>query len=68
MHLLVPDSKDGKGVYIEPKVSDTVTGAPGVEQYFFTPQNKGTEMIRLEYKRPGVNNPTAKYTILISIE
>eukprot|EP00826_Nyctotherus_ovalis_P022222 TRINITY_DN17295_c0_g2_i1.p1 TRINITY_DN17295_c0_g2~~TRINITY_DN17295_c0_g2_i1.p1 ORF type:complete len:139 (-),score=39.21 TRINITY_DN17295_c0_g2_i1:155-571(-) len=73
LNILTPASKDGKGIYIPPEVSELIAGAPGVEQYFFTPKKTGTEMIKLEYRgvenrKKGEDMPMATYNILISVE
>ena len=68
LNLLTPASKDGRGLFIPPIVEEGVMGAPGIEQYFFTPKEKGVEMVELEYKREWENHPLVVYKILIFSE
>eukprot|EP00826_Nyctotherus_ovalis_P053959 TRINITY_DN7044_c0_g1_i6.p1 TRINITY_DN7044_c0_g1~~TRINITY_DN7044_c0_g1_i6.p1 ORF type:complete len:155 (+),score=28.53 TRINITY_DN7044_c0_g1_i6:127-591(+) len=68
LKLLTPASKDGKGEFIPPVVEEGVTGAPGVENYYFTPKGKGEETVQLEYQREWENKPIAVVKLLISAE
>eukprot|EP00826_Nyctotherus_ovalis_P030183 TRINITY_DN2400_c0_g1_i2.p1 TRINITY_DN2400_c0_g1~~TRINITY_DN2400_c0_g1_i2.p1 ORF type:complete len:138 (-),score=9.70 TRINITY_DN2400_c0_g1_i2:46-459(-) len=54
-----------RGEQIVPKVPQGHVGAAGVQHFIFYPKRRGTEVVKLEYKRPWEKTPMTRYILRI---